>query len=93
MGKGSKKITRSHTTAIDAAKPILKELDKFAGVEKVALGRIKSIKGKAGSKRVKITQEDAGLKLQVKDNRYVQVIWVYTKHYRVVTRIIERVFK
>ncbi|MCA9388474.1 hypothetical protein KC644_01790 [Candidatus Berkelbacteria bacterium] len=91
MGKGSKKTTRSHTTVIDAAKPILRALDNFDGVEKIALGQIKVIKGKSGPKRVKITKADAGLKLLVKGNNSIQVIWVYTKQHRNVARIIERV--
>ena len=91
MGKGKtppgsrKKTTKSHTTAIPAAERLLKELNRMAEVDKIALGIIKP-KLRAGPRRLKImTTSDKVLLLKVRDTNSLQEVRVYTKDATVTT--------
>ena len=70
------KLTRSHTTLIDAAVPLVDYLQGCADVSKISLGIIKSLgKGSTGLKFHPVT---GGWKVTVRGNTSLQEIVVYT---------------
>jgi hypothetical protein len=70
------KLTRNHTTIIDAAAPLVDYLQNRDEVSKISLGLIKNIgKGKAGLKFHAVT---GGWKVVVRGNISLQEIVVYT---------------
>jgi len=70
------KLTRSHTTLIDAAAPLVDYLQGCADVSKISLGIIKSLgKGSTGLKFYPVT---GGWKVTVRGNTSLQEIVVYT---------------
>lgn len=81
MAKKSNKITKSHTSSIEAAKPILKVLENDSDVTKISLGRIKSgLSNVGGNHRVKITVlSEKALRLSIRGNISHQEITVFTK--------------
>jgi len=70
------KLTRSHTTLIDAAIPVVELLQAFPAVTKISLGLIKSI-GK-GPQNLKLMPQVGGWKLVIRGNTSLQEITVYT---------------
>ncbi len=67
------KITKSHTTLIESAKPLIDFASKNALVSKISLGRITVIKGKGSSeKRIKRTEEKACLMVKIRGGRAIQ---------------------
>lgn len=84
MGQGKtppgsrKKTTKSHTTAIPAVESLLKSLNRWPEVEKIALGIIKP-KLRPGPRRVKvIRQNNKVLHVKVRDTNSLQELRVYT---------------
>jgi hypothetical protein len=73
--KGSK-LTRSHTTVIEAAIPAVNAAKECPGVSKIVIGIIKSTK--TGQPHIKFTPIQAGLRMQVRGNSAVQIFFVYT---------------
>lgn len=71
------KMSGSHTAAIPAADPIVKEALRRPEVTKVVLGLIKAGKS-GGAQNLKTVDIDAGLKCTVRGNTGVQEIFVYT---------------
>jgi len=70
------KLTRSHTTLIDAAAPLVDFLQDHNDVSKISLGLIKNVgKGQPGLKFHAVT---GGWKLVVRGNVSLQEIVVYT---------------
>ena len=70
------KLTRSHTTIIDAVAPLVDYLQGCAEVTKISLGMIKSIgKGQPGLKFHPVV---GGWKVTVRGNTSLQEIVVYT---------------
>jgi hypothetical protein len=70
------KITKSHTTIIDAAVSLVERAEKLPEVTKISLGEIKIIgKGKAN---VKFLPIPAGLKAVVRGNISKQEIFIYS---------------
>lgn len=70
------KLTRSHTTVIDAVAPVVDLLQTTESVSKISLGIIKQIgKGPQGIKFHTIT---GGLRLVIRGNTSLQEIMVYT---------------
>jgi hypothetical protein len=78
MKYAGKRIAKSHSTAIDAAKPFIKEALRRPEVTKVSLGPIKQ-KKRQGAVNIKMVDIDHGLKCTVTGNASVQVLYVYTK--------------
>jgi Predicted metal-binding protein (DUF2103) len=70
------KLTRSHTTLIDAAAPLVDYLQTLEVVSKISLGVIKNIgKGPASLKFLAVT---GGWKVTIRGNTSLQEIIVYT---------------
>ena len=70
------KLTRSHTTLIDAAVPVVDFLQDHAGVTKISLGLIKVI-GK-GPKSLKFHPVTGGWKLVIRGTVSLQELVAYT---------------
>jgi hypothetical protein len=73
--KGSK-VTRSHTTVIDAAIPAVSAAKESPHVSKIVIGVIKPTK--TGQPHLKFVPIQAGLRMQVRGNSAVQIFFVYT---------------
>ena len=73
--KGSK-LTRSHTTVIEAAIPAVSAAKECPRVSKIVIGVIKPTK--TGQAHIKFTPIQAGLRMQVRGNSAVQIFFVYT---------------
>ena len=73
--KGSK-VTRSHTTVIEAAIPAVSAAKESPHVSKIVIGVIKPTK--TGQPHIKFTPIQAGLRMQVRGNSAVQIFFVYT---------------
>lgn len=71
------KFAGSHTTAIDAADPIIEEALRRPEVNKIVLGLIKSGK-QGGNPGLKTVDIDHGLKCTVRGNTGIQELYVYT---------------
>lgn len=72
------KITRNHTTIIEAAAGLVDRACELPEVSKISLGVIKVI-GK-GMPSLKFVPINGGWKLVVRGNLGKQEIYVYTKH-------------
>lgn len=70
------KLTRNHTTLIDAAAPVIDFLQECEDVSKISLGMIKTI-GK-GSPGLKFHPVTGGWRLVIRGNVSLQEIVVYT---------------
>ncbi len=70
------KFTRSHTTLIDAAVPIVDKAEDLSEVSKISLGEIKVI-GK-GLQNVKFFPINGGWRLVIRGNISRQEIYIYT---------------
>lgn len=73
--RGSK-VTRSHTTVIEAAIPAVSAAKESPHVSKIVIGVIKPTK--TGQPHIKFTPIQAGLRMQVRGNSAVQIFFVYT---------------
>lgn len=69
------KVTKSHSTMIDAAQPVVKAAERHTKVTKVVLGRIESVRSK--QQRIKFEPVPAGLKVTVYGTAYLQELVVY----------------
>ncbi len=86
----SKKITRSHTSIIDAAEPLIKAGSKTSLVSKMSLGIIKHIgTGKPGLKFHPIT---GGIKVVVRGNTTIQELYFYTQEIEKVKALLKDSF-
>ena len=83
------KLTRSHTTLIDAAAPLVDYLQGREEVSKISLGMIKNIgKGQPGLKFHTVV---GGLKVVVRGNVSLQEFVVYTVDPETVRRELLRI--
>jgi hypothetical protein len=71
------KITRSHTTLIDIAVPIIHALEKHTLTNKISLGIIKKIS--VGQPRIKFLPITGGFKLVIRGRITIQEFFVYSK--------------
>ncbi|HUX50620.1 MAG TPA: DUF2103 domain-containing protein [Spirochaetia bacterium] len=76
MHRAGGKFTRSHTTLIEAAAPLVDRAVELEEVSKVSLGMIKVI-GK-GLPNIKSSAINGGLKYVVRGNLGRQEIYIYT---------------
>ena len=77
MKKSRNKVTRSHSTSIEAVEPFLVLAKKSKDITKISLGIIKPIKT-APQKRIKCTLEQACVLTQIRGNRAIQEIRFFT---------------
>lgn len=78
MKKSRTKITRSHSTSIEATEPFILFARQHKDITKISLGIIKPIKT-VQQRRVKCTLEKACILLQIRGNRAIQEIRLFTK--------------
>ncbi len=84
------KLTKSHTTLIDAAEPVVEWLQKAEAVSKISLGLIKVIgRGKPGLKFHPVT---GGWKLVIRGNISLQELVVYTSEPEKLRQQVEQQF-
>lgn len=88
----SDKISGNHTTFVEPAVAVIKELVKLTAVRRVTPGVIESgLKTTAsGGVTIKFTMGDGCLKLQVRTNISVQDIYVYTSDVQATTELAAR---
>ena len=77
LHRGGKKISKSHTTVIDAALGIIDVCSKVKEIEKIALGTIKQIG--VGTPRIKFQDLSGGLKMIIRGRVTMQDFYLYTK--------------
>lgn len=91
MGKfAGSKVAGSHSAAIPAADPIVREALRRPEVTKVILGPMRTgqCRGAAG---LKIVDMDAGLECTVRGNTGVQKIYVYTNNRHATASALQKV--
>lgn len=72
-----RRVSRQHSTVIEAAQPLVLFLRKLPEVTKIALGRL-DVHLPSTEWRVKTTEISGGLRLQVRGTNSIQQIMVYT---------------
>src|SRR6476660_8646834 len=73
--KGSK-VTRSHSTVIEAAIPAVSAAKESPRVSKIVIGVIKPTT--TGQPPINVAPIQAGLRMEVRGNSAVQIFFVYT---------------
>ena len=86
----SKKITRSHTSIIDAAKPLIAAGEKCSLVTKMSLGIIKHIG--TGKPNLKFHPITGGVKAVVRGNTTIQELYFYTQEINTVMELLKQSF-
>lgn len=86
-----RKFTKSHTTCIDSAVPIVKAAEKLDLVSKISLGIINSCKGGTSAQKTKISIIEAGLFIKVRGSTSVQDIYIFTKDPKDVKNYLENI--
>lgn len=74
------KISRSHTTIIDAAKKVVLKAEKLPEVNKISLGKI-TAGLPVGSHRIKCIPITGGLRAEIRGTSSKQQIYIYTSDY------------
>lgn len=72
-----KRMSKQHTTVIDAAQGVVVFLQKIPEVSKISLGRI-DVHLPATEWRIKLTEIRGGLRMQVRGTNSIQQIMIYT---------------
>lgn len=85
-----KKITRSHSSLIEAAEGIVKKAIQMNEVTKISFGIIKKIN--IGKPRIKFLTITGGVKAIVRGNAYVQEIYFYTNDTKNTIEILTKTF-
>jgi len=86
-----KKLTRSHTSLIEAAERVVKRATEMPEVSKISLGIIKQIS--VGKPRIKFLPMTGGIRAIIRGNASIQEIFIYTtdedKTVKVLTELFE----
>lgn len=77
LHRSGKKISKSHSTVIDAAIEIIDICKKIREIEKIGLGTIKQIG--VGTPRIKFQELSGGLKMIIRGRVTMQDFYLYTK--------------
>ena len=85
-----KKITRSHTSLIDAAEGLVKKATQMDEVSKISFGIIKKIN--IGKPRIKFLPITGGVKAIVRGNAYVREIYIYTNEPSLISKTLTDIF-
>jgi hypothetical protein len=75
--KSGGKLTRSHTTIIDIAVPVITWIEKDSLVNKISLGIIKKVT--VGTPRIKFLPITGGFKMVIRGRISIQEFFIYTK--------------
>lgn len=84
------KITRSHTTLIDIAIPIINAIHKHHSTDKISLGIIKKIT--VGNPRIKFLPITGGFKLVMRGRITIQEFYIYSKNIETLKEFIIKKF-
>lgn len=87
-----KKLSRRHTTVIDAAKSVVAAARALDCVSKVSLGLIRQVMGNPVAQRLKIEEITAGLKIVVRGPKTIQELFVYTADPQATRQVLEQHF-
>lgn len=90
MGKFSGRKFGRHSTAIPAAKSVVKAANRDSRVTKVSLGFIKTAPN--APKRIKFNSINGGWKITVRGTNSIQELWVYTPATKVVKKALQSAF-
>jgi len=71
----SDKLSKSHSTYIGLTELVIKELNKYPEISKIALGPIKQ--GHARERRVKVSDDKRSVRVACRDIEAIQYIWVF----------------
>lgn len=71
------KVTKSHTTVIDAAEPVVRALRRIPCVTKIVIGPIGHCGPSRSGVRIKVDDVPAGVRVLVRGVTAVQVLFVY----------------
>lgn len=85
-----KKLTRSHTSAIEKVQKVVALIQKLPEVSKISLGIIKHIG--VGKPAVKFHEITGGFRAVIRGNISIQEIFVYTKQVEDVQKKISKMF-
>lgn len=85
---GGSKISDSHQTVIEAAKPIIRVAKKHDAVTKVVIAELVHVG--PGRQRIKFTDVPAGLKVTIRGGILQQVLYLYTENRQEVRSRIEQ---
>ena len=88
--KSPKKLTRSHTSAIEKVEQLLPTLQKSPLVTKISLGIIKHIG--VGKPAIKFHLINGGFKMVVRGNISVQEVFVYTPNVNDIQKLTKKAF-
>jgi hypothetical protein len=86
-----KRVSKQHSTVIEAAHEVVKFLHTLTEVSKIALGRI-DVHLPPTEKRIKFSEIRGGLKLQIRGTNSIQQIMVYSTDVASVKEKIEKEF-
>jgi hypothetical protein len=88
-----KKVSRRHTTLIDAAHDVVKAARRVASVTNMTFGVIEQVKGSAVNKRLKIEDIPAGLRVVVRGSKTIQELFIYTTNRQETAKAITKAFR
>ncbi len=80
---GGKRVSKQHSTVIEAAEDIVKFLHKVPEVSKIALGRI-DVHLPPTEWRIKFAEIRGGIRLQIRGTNSIQQIMIYTSESAVI---------
>ena len=86
-----KKLTRSHTSAIELVEEVVSVIQKMPEVSKISLGIIKHIG--VGRPTVKFHAITGGTKAVIRGNISIQEIYVYTQDIHLIEDCIKKICK
>ena len=86
-----KKLTRSHTSLIEAAESVVKRATEMSEVSKISLGIIKSIS--VGKQRIKFLPMTGGIRAIIRGNASIQEVFIYTTDDNKTIKILTEVFE
>lgn len=86
--KSATKLTRSHTSIIDAAQAVVVAAQKHPEVDKISLGIIKQI-GHTGGSRLKCQEISVGLLCSVRGSTTIQQLIIFTKNPAAVAEVLQ----
>lgn len=87
------KMSRRHTTLIEAAVGIVRTARALACVTKISLGKITQVVGRTAERRLKIMNVPAGLFVKVRGTKTLQELFIYTADQRTATQAITAAFR
>jgi hypothetical protein len=86
-----KKLTRSHTSLIEAAEEVVKHATEMSEVSKISLGVIKSIS--VGKQRIKFLPITGGIRAIIRGNASIQEIFIYTTDENKTIKVLTELFE